>query len=223
MLTIYGSNISSPSNKVQYVANYLDITYQFHNVNLRNKEQHSEEFLKINPYGRIPAIDDAGFHLAESGAIIRYLANKQESSLYPQAVKERAIIDQWLDFVTLHIAIPMSKIMFNTYFHKLNKIDKDARSLLDGQAFLARNLPKIEEQLHTHTHLTGKEISLADIALIAALDPAEVADIDLTQYPKLDKWRKILMQEAFYVNCHNSYSESFNPVLKVIENLAERK
>ena len=76
MLNIYGSPLSSPTNKVRYVANFLGLNTEFHPVNLGAGEQRSPEYLKINPLAKVPAIEDEGFTLAESNAIIRYMANK---------------------------------------------------------------------------------------------------------------------------------------------------
>ena len=73
MLTIYGADLSSPANKVRFVANHIGLDYEYRRVNLREKEQRQEWFLKINPIGKVPAMDDGGFCLFESGAICKYL------------------------------------------------------------------------------------------------------------------------------------------------------
>ena len=96
MLKIYGGDLSSPANKVRFVANYLGLKYEYIAVKLREGEHQKPEFLKINPIGKIPAIDDAGFCLFESNAICRYLADKSSSSVYPRGLQERAIVDEWL-------------------------------------------------------------------------------------------------------------------------------
>src|SRR5580700_2339553 len=113
MLHIYGSPLSSPTNKVRYVANYLHLDNEFHIINVSAGENSKPEFLKINPCGKIPAIDDDGFMLAESNAIIRYLADKQQSAIYPRDLQNRALVDQWMDYASQHIAIATSKIMYN--------------------------------------------------------------------------------------------------------------
>jgi len=77
MLKLYGSSLSSPTNKVHYCCNYLGQAYELHEINLGVGEQKKPEYLKINPCGRVPAIDDDGFRLFESNAIIRYLSDKK--------------------------------------------------------------------------------------------------------------------------------------------------
>lgn len=213
MLHLYGSALSSPTNKVRYVANYLNIPFEFHSMNLASGEHRTPEFLKINPYGKIPAINDNGFCLAESNAIIRYLADKQSSSLYPQNLEERAIVDQWIDFSSQHILVNFSKIMFNTYFYKLAGKTPDERSLQEGRQFLDQYLPLVEKQLSSHPFIAGNAITLADLVLIASLDVSELSQVNLSTYPHITAWRKKLMAEAFYKNCHESYTTVFNKIL----------
>src|SRR5438105_644447 len=104
MLQLYGTALSYPTNKIRYLANYLKIPFEFHTVNLLEGEQQKPKFLAINAFGKVPAIDDNGFKLAESNAIMRYLAAKHASALYSNDLKQRAIIEQWLDFISLHIS-----------------------------------------------------------------------------------------------------------------------
>lgn len=214
MLIIYGSPISSPTNKVRYVANYLKIPFDFKRINLAAGEQRQENYLKTNPYGRIPAIDDDGFTLAESNAIMRYLANKTHSELYPQELQKRAIVDQWIDYASQHVLLALSRVMFNTYFYKLARVEKDERSLQDGYKFINQYLPVIENQLKHHSFITGDSFTLADIALLAGLDVVELAEVDLSPYPHIVQWRKQLMSEKFYKDCHESYESAFNSIMK---------
>lgn len=214
MLHIYGITLSSPANKVRFTANYLQIPYEFHELNMLEGEHRGPAYLKINPYGKVPAIDDNGFKLAESNAIIRYLANKQKSELYPQDLQQRAIVDQWLDFSAQHIATATAKIMFNMYFYKLLKAEKDDRSLQDGQTFINQYLPILEQQLTSNAYIAGKTFTLADISLLSALDVCEMAKVDLSAYPHITTWRKNLMSQSFYKDCHESYTTSFNKVLE---------
>src|SRR3954470_10682182 len=113
MVTIYGSDLSGPAIKVRLVANYLNIDYKWQFVNLRDKEQKQEWFLKINPVGKIPAMDDEGFHLFESNAMCRYLADKVQSPIYPKDLKQRAVVEQWMDFIAIHINVHCSTVTFN--------------------------------------------------------------------------------------------------------------
>jgi glutathione S-transferase len=208
MLTIYGSDLSSPANKVRFVANFLNVPYTYKFMNLREGEQKQEWFLKINPVGKIPAMDDAGFHLFESAAICKYLCDKTGSTLYPKDIKARAIVEQWNDFATLHIMINVSKVVFNRLFAPRMGATVSQESIADGLKFLDQQLPIVENQLAQHVYLAGDQITLADISLLAALDPVDLVQIDLSKYAKLTAWRKNLQSQEFYTKCHQAYGES---------------
>lgn len=207
MLKIYGSELSSPVNKVRFAANELGLEYEFIKVNLRDGENQRPDFLKLNPAAKVPVIDDNGFILFESGAIIKYLSNKQKSSLYPADLKQRAIVDQWMDFVAFHIGLNLGKVMYNRVFAPIRKMPIDQNSIQDGLNFLGKYLPVIDAQLGKDKFLAGAILTLADITLLAALDPAEVAKIELSGYKNIIQWRNGLKSRPFYTKCFKEYGE----------------
>lgn len=213
MLKIYGSDLSAPSNKVRFVANALELKYEYVFVNLRAGDHQKPEFLKLNPVGKIPAIDDDGFYLFESSAIIRYLCEKNNSPLYPKGLKDRAIVEQWLDFGSMHVGAAFSKVMYNRVFAPIRKIAVDENSIKEGLSFLDRFLPVVDSQLEKNPYLAGKNLTIADFNLLALLDPAEIADIDLSRYKNLTVWRGKLKQEKFYTQCYKEYGESLKPMM----------
>jgi glutathione S-transferase len=213
MLTIFGFDISSPCNKVRFAANAMGLKYDYSQVNLFAGEQKSPEFLKLNPIGRVPAINDDGFFAFESAAIIKYLASKNNSPLYSNDIKKRALIDEWIDFANIHVGPALNRVTYNRVFYKFRNEEKDERSLADGLKFLGQFLPLLEKQLKEHKFLAGGEMTLADINLLAVLDPAEVSSVDLSAYPSLIKWRTHLMSQSFYTNVHKNLGETFEKMM----------
>lgn len=207
MLKIYGADLSSPSNKVRFVANCLGLDYEYRSVNLVSGENRSEGHLKLHPGGKVPVIDDDGFVLFESNAIIRYLAAKCESPLYPGGVRQRGQVDQWTDFVSHHIATAMGRVVFNRVFAPFLNQEVDERALTEGLSFLERFLPVVDAPLKERRYLAGGELTLADFSLLAALDPAEVAQVGLSGYLNIMRWRQDLMARDFYTKCHKSYGD----------------
>ena len=213
MLKLYGANLSSPSNKVRFALHVLGVEYEYVQVKLRDGEHRKEEFLKLNPVGKIPVIDDEGFVLFESNAIIKYLARKHCPALYPDELKTRAVIDQWMDYVSLHVGAAYNRVVFNRVFAPVIGAPVDEQSLKDGLAFLERFLPIIDRQLGKHKYLTGEELTVADINLLATLDPSEVAEVDLGLYENIGRWRGALQGEEFYTKCHSSYGKALERMM----------
>jgi glutathione S-transferase len=211
MICLYGANLSSPANKVRFVLNLLGLEYEYKQVNLRAGEHKKEEYLKIHPAGKVPALTDGDFCLFESNAMIRYLADKCNSPLYPKDLKQRAVVDQWLDYGSMHLGAALARVTFNRVFAPVIGMPVDESSLKTGLEFLSRDLPVVDKQLGKTKYIAGTQLTLADINILSCLDPAEVSDIDLTPYKNICAWREELCTQDFYTKCHKSYKEALNP------------
>lgn len=212
MLKIYGFEPSAWTNAVRFTANALDLDYEFVRINLVAGEGQQPWYLAIQPAGKVPAIDDDGFPLFESGAIQRYLARKAGSELYPESLQAQAIVDAWSLFTSLHVASAMTKVAFNRAFYKLVGLDRNMAELEEGERFLGRFLPIVDVRLGQSRFLASDRMSIADITLLAWLDPAELSEVDLGIYPNLTRWRAGLKAESFYMCCHHDYAEMFRAV-----------
>lgn len=213
MLKIYGNPLSVFVNKVNFLVTYLGLDHEFIELDLMKGELKSAEFLAINPIGKMPAIVDGDFNLAESLAIMRYLADKNNSDLYPKALKERAVVDQWLDFTTVHIGTPLLKIAVNKVFYKIFNMEPDLRSLKENEELLLRFLPLLEKQLQkSHKYVCGEKLSLADFSLLASLGLTDVTDYSLNDYPTISSWLKDLRSMEFY----KAYGKDISTVLESV-------
>ena len=208
MIKLYGIGCSFNISKVRYCLNFLNLSYEWVQTNPMVGENKLPEFQKINPTGKIPAIDVDGFKLFESNAIIRYLASVNNSDLYPQDAKKRAIIDAWMDYTSIHVGAAFGRVLFNRVFAPMTGQTADQESLRVGLEFLDKYFPVIEKQLTTNSYVAGNEVSIADISLLATLDPCELAQIsNIDQYPAIKKWRAGLKSQAFYQKCYKDYSQ----------------
>ena len=207
MLRIYGNKLSVPSNRVMMAVNAMELAHEYIQLDLRQGEQKSPEHLKRHPAGKVPAIDDDGFTLFESGAIVKYLCSKHVSDYYPTELQKQAVVEQWCDFVVSHVQAAMNRVLFNKVIAPRFALEVDERSMQTGYEFLAQSLPVLEEQLGKTNYLASEQLTIADFYLLSALDPAEAVELDLTQYPRLEAWRKDLVSEPFYQNIHAFYGE----------------
>lgn len=144
------------------------------------------------------------------------MAIKYKSDLYPPELKQRAIIDQWIDYASQHIATPFSKIMWGLHFYKLAKTMPDSRAVEDSYNLLNKNLPIIESHLNQFAYIAGDNITLADCVMLASMDVAELSKVDLSIYPHIAAWRNKLMRQEFYLKCHDNYSTNFDDILNSI-------
>ena len=205
MTIIYYHPLSFPALTAIFAAEAMGISYEKKLVDLTKGEHKSEDYLAINPYGKIPALKDGDFMLAESNAIARYLAVRENSPLYGPDLQARAKIDQWMDFIVNHVRSNVGKVQFNRVVAKMFGREGDMKSAEQGVAGLMQNLPHIEAQLETSNFLCGDDMTLADIVLIASLEPVEMAGIDISAFPAVQAFLTAAREETFYTNVHTHF------------------
>lgn len=206
-MKLYTHPISTPALGVLMTANALGLEYEPHVVNLQTGEQQSPEYLAMNPHGKVPVMDDDGFILSESGAIMRYMARKEKSDLYASGLQERANIEKWMDFSAHHVRAPMSRIQFNRLVAPMIGQTPDEASIQTGLHLLGANLPVVEQALGETAFLCGAAVTLADLTLLSSLDSAEILKVDISPYPNLSKWRETLRNESFYTKIHTHFGQ----------------
>lgn len=197
-MKIYGMDVSNPTNKVRYVANALGLEYELIPKMPFSEDVQNDEYRQLHPAEKVPSLEDGDFKLFESNAIIRYLARREQSSMYPSELQAQAKVDQWLDYVAVHIRGAVIRVFWNRLGVKFMKQEPDQNSLETGLKFLDRFLPVIDQQLGQGKYLTGEILSIADISLLAELDGTEYCGIDLTPYKNLSAWRQDLQAQEFY-------------------------
>jgi len=207
MLTIYYSPLSSAANRVRLCAEAIGLDYDVVAVDLGRGEQHADDYLAINPFGKVPAIDDDGFYLFESNAIMKYLCCKSNSSLYPHTCDGQAIVDQWCDFAGSLLGPAYGRVVFNRLLAPQTGARVDEGSLADGRRFIDRYLPVVDARLATHDYLAGPSLTIADLAVLATLEPSEACGIELSGFSALYRWRERLRAEPFYRAVYGDSSE----------------
>ncbi|XP_052799754.1 glutathione S-transferase theta-1-like [Mya arenaria] len=177
-LKFYADLKSQPCRAVYILMKANNIPFEFVKVDLFVGEQLQEDFTKINPIQRVPAIDDNGFTLGESGAIFRYLAGKFNvpDHWYPaQDLQKQARVDEYLNWH--HTNTRMSTMMtfrhqfINTVRRKPLKQDEIAKFKSD----LAKTVNHIGSYfLKDRRFIGGDDISVADLQAFCELMQLDV-------------------------------------------------
>ncbi|MCG8325094.1 MAG: glutathione S-transferase family protein [Thiotrichales bacterium] len=213
MIKLYGLEISFPVNRVRLCLNAMDLAYEFIQASPLSGDTQTEEYLKMSPAGKIPAIDVEGVTLFESNAIMKYLCRKYDSGFYPADIEAQARVDAWCDFTAIHVANGVGKVLFNKCLAPMLEMDVDEQSLQDGYAFIDRFFGVADQQLGNSTCLAGDQLTIADFGLLATVDPAEVLEVDMSKYPKLAAWQTRLMKEKYYQDMHQSYAATLDAMM----------
>ena len=173
-------------------------------VDLRKGEQKKPEYLQLNPNGKVPVLDDDGFVLWESRAIMMYLADKTTGQkLYPHDPRARADVNRWLFWDAVHWSPAIQVVAFERFVKKLIGLgEADPKELERGERLLAPLVPVLSQHLAQREWIVGDALTLADLSIATPLIFAERAKIDLPHHitswfarvQALDAWKQTVPQ-----------------------------
>jgi glutathione S-transferase len=194
MIRLFDSAISGNSYKVRLAAAQLGIPLAIVPIDILRGESRTPEFLARNPNGRTPVIDDDGFVLAESNAILAYLA--RGTRLLPDDRRRWALVFQWLFFEQYS----HEPFIATSRFWLLHKPDGPERAAAlavrrDGGWAALRVM---EQHLATRRFFAG-DYSIADVALFAYTHVAHEGGFALDDFPHVRAWLDRVRAEPGFV------------------------
>jgi len=185
-MKLYNVEFSGNCYKVRLLLSLLaidqEIDCEIVSIDIANKEQKSTTYLKKNPLGEIPVLEDGPLVLRDSQAILVYLANKySQDNWLPNHDKEMALVMQWLSTACNEIARgPMDA----RAYHKF-KLDIDINKAYEKSSII---LTMIDNHLETREWLELNRATLADIACYPYIALAHEGNISLEPYSNIQKW-----------------------------------
>ena len=164
---------------------FLEINFSRIEIDITKGASRTEEFLKINPNGRVPVLETPDKkYLPESNAALWYLAS--DSDLMPEDKFEQVQVLQWM-FFEQYSHEPF--IATSRYWvHILNKKDQYKSELLEKRPKGYAALDVVEQHLEDNNFFVGNKFSAADIALYAYTHVANEGGFDLSKYTAINKW-----------------------------------
>lgn len=157
-IRLYRHSLSGHSHRAELFLSLLNLPFERIDVDLAAGAHKQPEFLKINFFGQVPAIDDNSVIVADSNAILVYLATKYaDSSWLPRDAEGAAAVQRWLSVAAGQVAYGPAAARLVTVFGA--KLDHDRAKTI------AHNLFKlIEAHLEHQQFLVGDSPTIADVA-----------------------------------------------------------
>jgi len=187
-MKLYYDPVSPNAHKAMALIAELGLDVELVHVQLFKGEQRSPEFLRVNPNGAVPALEDDGYLLWESNAILCYLAAKKpDAGLLPSDPQARGQVDQWMYWQTNVFARAIGKIIFERLIKKFRGLEPDEAKVAEGTAEVAKATAILEANLATREHLAGP-LSVADFALAPWLAMGKQAGADFSAFPHVQAW-----------------------------------
>ena len=182
MIKLYGSAMSRAGRSL-WAAEETGIKYEQVIV----AQTRVPEYLKVNPNGHVPALDDNGTIVWESMAVNLYLAEKYgKAPLWPSTVEGHGACYQWSFWGMTEVEPPLIDIIQHRMILPADK--RDEKVALKAVETLKTPLKVLDEHLHKSEYLLGREFTIADLNVASVLSITRFTQVDLSPTPAAQKW-----------------------------------
>ncbi|HEY6132997.1 MAG TPA: glutathione S-transferase family protein [Rubrivivax sp.] len=168
---------------------------EFQVVDLFTGEHMGAAYDAINPSHLVPVLEDDGFRLTESSAILKYLADKIESPAYPKDLRERARVNEMMDWINTQLCRDLAYgTVYTQIFpgHKRPTEESQRVTVAWGQERAKTWMTVLDQKLlgAGKPYLCGEKITIADYYGASFVHLAELIGSDMSAYPNVDAWLK---------------------------------
>jgi glutathione S-transferase len=189
-MRLYHHPLSTNARRAVMTAVHLGLKPELVVVDLSKRAQRTPEFLRMNPNGKVPVLDDEGFLLTESHAIMQYLAEGTPGqTVYPSDRRARADVNRWLFWSAHHFQPAITIFNWeNLVKGYLGLGGPDRNEIKRGERLLGELAPVLDAQLSGKQWVLGDKLTLADFALATPLSVTESAKVPLKTYANMQAW-----------------------------------
>jgi glutathione S-transferase len=186
MLKIWGRTNSVNVKKALWCLEELGLPYERIDAGMQYGVVNTPEYRRMNPMGLVPTIEDGGFVLWESHAIVRYLSAKNGSGgLWPTDLRQRADADRWMDwaFTLLNAFRPVFWGLVRTPPEK-----RDMAAIEDARRKTAELLGALDGALAGRKYVAGDAFTMGDIPVGCHVQLWMRLPIERPKHPNLEAW-----------------------------------
>ena len=162
-------------------------------VDLFTGEQYQAPFEAINPNHLVPVLEDGNFRLTESSAILKYLADKSDSPLYPKDLQQRARVNERMDWVNTQVCRDFAYGFIYPQifsFHKRRSDEAQLATVEWGKKNAETWMKILNDNIlgASNAYLCGNSITIADYFCASFVALGEITGSDFSQYPHIKNW-----------------------------------
>ena len=206
-MKLYYHPVSTTCLMIRMFAAEEGITLDYRVIDLMQGEQRQPAYLQINPNGLVPALDDDGFVLTESGAILRYLAGKSVSPAYPQELQERARVDEMMEWFYSNFYKDLGYgLVYPQLFPHHRRPGEEAQSVtVEWGRDKARHwLGLLDRQLSgsERRFLLGDRPTLADYVGAEMVNLGALVHCAYRDYPEVCRWLGNMKALPYWAEVH---------------------
>ncbi|WP_160004402.1 glutathione S-transferase family protein [Rhizobium sp. 18055] len=182
-MKLYFHPLSGHAHRARLFASLVGVDAEIVDVDLAGGEHKKPAFLALNPFGQIPVLEDDGLVIADSNAILVYLAKKHAPEWLPEDAAGAAAVQRWLSVSSGEIAYgPCAARLVTVFGAKFDTEEVIARA--------HRILALIDAQLAGRNWIAADRPTIADVALYSYIARAPEGNVDRAQYGNITAWLK---------------------------------
>ncbi len=181
-MKLYYHPLSGHSHRAHLFLSLLGVEHELVEVDLMKAEHKSAEFLALNRFGQVPVLADGDTVVADSNAILVYLARKlNRTDWLPQTPAGEAAVQRWLSVAAGELAYGPAAARLITVFGAARNAEE-----VIGRAHAT--LKVVDQELAGREFIVGAHPSIADVALYSYIARAPEGNVDLSGYPNVNDW-----------------------------------
>jgi glutathione S-transferase len=181
-MKLYYHPISGHAHRAHLFLSLLGLDFELVEVDLLKAEQKTEAFLKLNPFGQVPVLDDGGTIIADSNAILVYLATCYgDAGWLPRDPVGAASVQRWL-------SVAAGEIASGPATARIIKLFKKPVDPADAIARAHRILGLVDGSLAGREWIAAGQPTIADVALYSYIARAPEGNVDLAPYANVGAW-----------------------------------
>lgn len=197
MLRIWGRNNSVNVQKVLWTCEEIGLPYERIDAGGQFGEVNTSQYRNLNPNGLVPTIEDEGFVLWESNAIVRYLvARHSAGKLWPENLKVRGEADKWMDWMNSMFWPNFRPLFWNLVRTPVD--ERDQKAMNESLQKTGEILGYLDAHLKSHAYIAGKALTMGDIPMGCAIWRWMALPIERPSHPNLRRWFELLTQRPVY-------------------------
>ncbi len=191
MLRIWGRDNSVNVQKALWCCEEMKVPYERVDAGGSFGVVNTQQYRNLNPNGLVPTLEDEGFVLWESNAIVRYLAAKHSAGkLWPEDLKERAEADRWMDWQATTFWPAFRPLFWNLV--RTPPDQRDQGAMEESRLKTAEILAYLDAHLRNRNYIVGDALTMGDIPLGCAIWRWVSLPIDRPELANVQRWFETL-------------------------------
>ncbi len=199
-MKLYYNLLSTNSRRALAAVYHVDQKIELQSVDFTTGFIESSEFMKLNPNGMLPVLQDGNFSLWESNAIMQYVCTKfNNTSIYPTDSQMRADINRWQFWVMSHFGPACDTLMWENMMKKMfDAGSPDATKVAEATEEFHTYAKVLDQHLSSNSYLVGNSLTIADYSVAANLTYFQQSHFPIQGYSNILNWyKKVESQDAW--------------------------